>query len=379
MLPLIQGAGPQALIRPVTLDDRPELEELINRDPIAFLYAAEHLEFFGLPASSALSNYRSAHGFMGIFVSQQESQASAVTALARLPRAGDIKRRLRSAAQAFVSPLSQRGASSLTTGLKAGAAIPGQSEALSVLAQGTADFRMVGAFWLGANCVPIHIPPEYRRQVASVVAKASRNLASIFGVAQDVLGLWEVLRHRVATPFSVRENQPLLYLPPERELKAFSQQPLYRAGLPLTSLASKGVRWARPADRPSLIKASVAMFIEEVGYDPLERDPAGYTGRIDEFIKTGRSLVACNRDGTVVFKVDIGLANGQYCQVQGVWLHPSYRGRGISKVLLAQAFELIRSRHRHISLYVNDYNRRACGLYTGLGLEQRGKFASILF
>ncbi|WP_237188563.1 GNAT family N-acetyltransferase [Rothia nasimurium] len=370
-----------ALIRPLTLDDRAELETMISADPVGLLYAAEHLHHFGLPATSTLAGIKSPHGFMGIFAPAgthpvgEKGQES--------PAPPSLREQLPSKIRSTVDTLLTK--TSALTGKPAGAhfaepALPGMPETLtSSPHHRRADTRytLVGAFWLGANCVPISLPAAYYRQVAAYIRKHNRRIGSIFGHQDPVLGLWEYLAPRLTPAFDVRDTQPLLELPAHVDLGTLASAPLERPGHGAPPILEP-VRWARTDDRPSLMRASVAMFTEEVGYDPMTRDPAGYSRRIDELTRTGRTVVAVNAENIVIFKTDIGLAHETICQLQGVWLHPAYRGQKLAPVLLAQACQLIRQRFPHLTLYVNDYNAPARALYAATGWQQVGTFATIL-
>lgn len=384
-----------ALIRPLTNDDRAELETMIASDPVGFLFAAEHLHHFGLPAPSALTSLKTPHGFMGIFAPRDlpgewGSKDAAVSSSAHLTETvGErLPGRVRSALEGLLVKAatkvgSSAGAHFAEEATAPRAAMPGLAETLapaSAPLSGLAEPRycLVGAFWLGANCVPLTVPEPYQRQVAAYIWRHNRRIGSIFGHSEPVLGIWSHLASRMPTPFDVRENQPLLELPPTADLSELVRAPLTRPSLGAPAI-TEPVRWARTDDRPSLLRASVAMFTEEVGYDPMTRDPAGYTRRIDELTRTGRTLVAVNSENVVIFKTDLGLAHDSTCQLQGVWLHPAYRGHRLAPVLLAQACHLIRQRFPNLSLYVNDYNAPARALYAATGWEQRATFATVLF
>lgn len=317
LLSLLQTRGPRALIRPLTQEDRPALEAMIARDTVGYLFASEQLELWGLPNARQLAPYRRQQGFLGIFEADETPEG-----------------------------------------------------------QGTGS-HLVGALWLGANCLPLDLPAAYYRQVARYILRQKRQVGSIFGPQDQVLGLWEKISGRMPSPFDLRPSQPLLALTSYKQLVSLAALPLDRPQLKLPQVLP--VRWAQPADGPSLLPASVAMFTEEVGYDPMIRDPRGYSQRLDQLLGSGRSLLAVNREGVVVFKVDLGLVAGQDCQLQGVWLHPAYRGQKLAAPLLAQALQLISQRYRQISLYVNDYNQPARALYARCGFEQVGTYASILF
>jgi uncharacterized protein len=82
----------------------------------------------------------------------------------------------------------------------------------------------------------------------------------------------------------------------------------------------------------------------------------------------------------VLFKAEIGAATAAVSQVQGVWVHPTLRGRGLGTAGMASVVELARREVAPVvSLYVNDYNTAARRSYEKVGFAQVGTFASVLF
>lgn len=386
-----QYASSSALVRPLTLDDRAELETMISSDPVGFLFAAEHLHHFGLPAPHTLTSPKAPSGFMGVFAPRNSvgNDAGYQGTLGGDILAGILPMPLHAHVKATLDVLLGR-----TTGWgsqPAGAhfaeppdrglvPMPGLAETLDSEGGTVGEPRdnLVGAFWLGANCVPLSLPEPYYGQVAQYIWRNNRKIASIFGHREAVLGVWSKLAGYMPAPFDIRENQPLLELPLDTDLTEVTRQSLLRSQLEAPQIIEP-VRWARTDDRASLLRASVAMFIEEVGYDPMTRDPSGYARRIDELTRTGRTVVGVNSENIVIFKTDIGLAHGSICQLQGVWLHPAYRGQRLAPTLLAQGMQLIRQRFPRLSLYVNDYNSAARALYRSVGWQQTDTFATVLF
>ena len=131
-------------------------------------------------------------------------------------------------------------------------------------------------------------------------------------------------------------------------------------------------------------------FYEQVGLPMAgsvgDKVPSGYAGFVgipaegDE--RDGaqqRTVVATNVEGAVVYKADAGLTSLDTAQIQGLWVHPDYRGLGLAASLTAAACALLRRRYRHLSLYVNDYNARARALYARLGWEPVGEYATVIF
>jgi hypothetical protein len=140
------------------------------------------------------------------------------------------------------------------------------------------------------------------------------------------------------------------------------------------------VRPVRPGELDILLPASVDMFTEEVGVSPVGADGgAAYRARVMELIRAGRSFARIE-GGRVVFKAEIGSVTPQVCQVQGVWVPPDLRGRGIASHGMAAVVAIaIESIAPIVTLYVNDYNAPARAAYRRAGFIEAGTFMSVLF
>jgi uncharacterized protein len=144
--------------------------------------------------------------------------------------------------------------------------------------------------------------------------------------------------------------------------------------------ADPGVRPVGMEDLDVLLPACVAMFTEEVGISPLGVDGGvAYRGRVAELVRAGRAFARIE-DGRVLFKAEVGSASTAACQVQGVWVPPELRGRGLAAPGMAAVVELAReSVAPVVSLYVNDYNEAARATYRRVGFTDVGAFMSVLF
>jgi predicted GNAT family acetyltransferase len=140
------------------------------------------------------------------------------------------------------------------------------------------------------------------------------------------------------------------------------------------------VRPVRLDQLDTLLPAAVAMFTEEVGVSPLRVDGgAAYRTRVSELVRAGQSLAWID-DGEVLFKAEIGAVCRAACQVQGVWVAPALRGRGIGAAGTAAVVEYARAAIAPVvSLYVNDFNTRARAAYRRVGFGDVGLYASVLF
>lgn len=215
----------------------------------------------------------------------------------------------------------------------------------------------------GANLAPVCADDGAVRAFAERARRQGRRCSSIVGPADAVLGLWQVLQHHWGPAREVREEQPLLVL---RDPPRLSPDPL--------------VRRVRPDELEVLLPAAIAMFTEEVGVSPLVGDGGAlYRSRVAELVAAGRSYARIE-DGRVLFKAEIGAATADACQVQGVWVDPALRGRGLGAAgTAAVAADALRSVAPAVSLYVNGFNVAARAAYARVGFAREGTFASVLF
>jgi predicted GNAT family acetyltransferase len=117
-----------------------------------------------------------------------------------------------------------------------------------------------------------------------------------------------------------------------------------------------------------------------VGVPPLPGAGGAHSGAgvVELLVHTG-AWAGFDHD-RVVFKAEIGATTADVCQVQGVWVDPSLRGRGIGTSGTAAVVEQARARIAPVvSLYVNDFNLPARRAYEKIGFSQVATFASILF
>jgi hypothetical protein len=220
-----------------------------------------------------------------------------------------------------------------------------------------------GLLFAGASMVPLAGDPAAMRTFAHTAARRGRRCATILGPADRVLPLWERLEPRWGPARELRPDQPLMVC---------ATDPL--------GATDPHVRLVRPHEVENYYPAAVSMFTEEVGVDPRGGDNGrSYRARITELIGAGRAYARFDGD-TVMFKAEVGSLSRSVALIQGVWVHPHLRGRGLAAPAMASVVRSIqRDLGRMPSLYVNDYNVRARRCYERIGFRQIGTFASVLF
>ncbi|MFI7288960.1 GNAT family N-acetyltransferase [Streptomyces anulatus] len=227
-----------------------------------------------------------------------------------------------------------------------------------------ADGMLRSLCYSGANLVPICAGPEAVRGFADRARRAGRRCSSIVGPAEPTTQLWRLLEPSWGPAREVRANQPLMVT--ESLSADVTPDPL--------------VRRIRKDEAEVLMPACVAMFTEEVGISPLAGDGGLlYQARVAELIGTGRSFARID-GGKVVFKAEIGAATPRACQIQGVWVAPEHRGKGLSETGMAAVLRYaLADVAPVVSLYVNDYNTPARRAYRRVGFREVGAFMSVLF
>lgn len=361
-----------------------ELEEVLFSDPVPNLYSIEHYLACPLPVRSPRIPLHYYQGFVGC---ERDGQLCCVLLLG----SNVVPVRLCGAAveHDVAEHVEASDAPTLDAPTLDATALAHRDALAQLLLQ--VGSRLDSMFGESAFVMPLWM------RMQELCEQTRGNKSPLLQMLQPSLG--DGCDHR-ARVLSERPNQPLLYLPPEKDLACFYavELPELPAHLPaplkpvsfkpgespagafqLSGEPAGYARLATSADLGELLPAAAAMFTEEVGFDPVARYGEGYAARLRTLIAGQRSAIVTDVNGRVIFKADAGIVNLDAAQVQGVWLHPDYRGYGLAKPFFAAAAQILQRRYPHLSLYVNDYNARALAMYRGTGWEQIGQFSTIIF
>jgi len=237
-----------------------------------------------------------------------------------------------------------------------------------------------GLVWNSANFAAVLPPIDDAESQAGMRAELARSAtsrltrpAALVGEASLTLDLWSRLE-----PWwgPAREVRPV-------QLSMAISSPAQRVSdVDTAGLQLEAVRPAIMDDFDALLPACVHMFTGEVGYDPMQHGRNAYVERLRELVRSGKSLLqygVAEGRRQVVYKAEIGALGGGVAQLQGVWVHPSLRGRALARTGLAATIDLIHATTAPtVSLYVNDYNHAAVKAYEAVGMRQVGVFATVM-
>ncbi|BBX93338.1 GNAT family N-acetyltransferase [Mycolicibacterium boenickei] len=215
--------------------------------------------------------------------------------------------------------------------------------------------------YAGPNLIPLRGDAEDLKAFSDKAMSTARRCSSLVGRAELVLPMWRRLESVWGTARDVREQQPLM---------ALDSMP--------HCVIDPAVRPVRMDELDAYLVAAIDMFIGEVGVDPRLGDGGrGYRRRIASLIAAGRAWARFER-GEVVFKAEVGSQSPAVGQIQGVWVHPEWRGHGLGTAGTAALAAAVVGSGRIASLYVNNYNTVARATYARIGFEQVGTFATVL-
>jgi RimJ/RimL family protein N-acetyltransferase len=190
---------------------------------------------------------------------------------------------------------------------------------------------------------------------------ASRGRARmIIGDERAVSELWDDLAERMPRPRDDRPGQPVY---------AISEPP---------DAGETGLRAAIEQDFERLLPACAAAHEEEIGVDPMARDPDGFRWRTRSQIEEGRSWLWVERD-TILFKAEASAWTPSAVQVQQVWVDPPARNKGYAQRGMRDLCRLLLEHVPTVCLFVRPENAPAIRVYEAIGMERRGSYRSLIF
>jgi len=208
---------------------------------------------------------------------------------------------------------------------------------------------------VGANVVPAG---EDCSRFAQAAARGRARM--IIGDERAVDELWHELGPLMPRP---RDDRP--------------GQPVYAISEPPPS-GETGLRPATDHDFKLLLPACAAAHEEEIGDDPMVRDPEGFRWRTRSQIEEGRSWI-WEENGTILFKAEASAWTPAAVQVQQVWVDPAARGKGNAQRGMRDLCRLLLERVPTVCLFVRPENAPAIHVYEAVGMQRHWSYRSLIF
>jgi ribosomal protein S18 acetylase RimI-like enzyme len=217
------------------------------------------------------------------------------------------------------------------------------------------DSGLTALCHVGSNIVPSGEGCEAFAEVA-----AAGTARMLIGEERAVSELWEAARPQLPPPREDRPGQPVYVIeePPEAGDTAL---------VPAT-----------PDDLELLVPACAAAHFEEIGIDPLARDPESFHWRTRMQIEDGRSWL-WRENGTILFKAEASAWTPYAVQLQQVWVDPSVRLRGYAQRGMRDLCRLLLERLPVVCLFVRAENTPAIRVYEAIGMRRTISYRSLIF
>lgn len=216
------------------------------------------------------------------------------------------------------------------------------------------DGRLQALCHVGSNVVPSGHGCDAFAEVA-----AAGHARMVIGDERAVTELWDAVRERLSEPREDRPGQPVYVLEE-------SPEP-----------GDTGLRAATHDDLELLVPACAAAHFEEIGIDPLERDPESFRWRTRMQIEDGRSWI-WREDGTILFKAEASAWTPRAVQLQQVWVDPTVRNRHHAQRGMRDLCRLLLERVPIVCLFVRAENAPAIRVYESIGMRQVGTYRSLI-
>ena len=215
--------------------------------------------------------------------------------------------------------------------------------------------RLEALCHVGSNVVP-----SGRGCGAFAEVAAAGHARMVIGDERAVTELWDAVRERLPEPREDRPGQPVYVLEDAPEP------------------GDTGLRPATQDDLELLVPACAAAHFEEIGIDPLERDPESFRWRTRVQIDDGRSWIWLE-DGTIRFKAEASAWTPAAVQLQQVWVDPRVRGLGYAQRGMRDLCRLLLQRVPTVCLFVRSENAPAIRVYENVGMRHTISYRSLVF
>jgi ribosomal protein S18 acetylase RimI-like enzyme len=215
--------------------------------------------------------------------------------------------------------------------------------------------RLTALCHVGANVVP---SGRDCGRFATVTARGRARM--IIGDEGPVTELWTEVAERMPQPRDDRPGQPVYVIDEAPEP------------------GDTGLRAASERDYELLLPACAAAHREEIGIDPMQRDPEGFRWRTRSQIEEGRSWVWIE-DSTILFKAEASAWTPSAVQLQQVWVDPPARNRHYAQRGMRDLIRLLLERVPTVCLFVRPENSAAIRVYEAVGMRRHGAYRSLIF
>lgn len=131
-----------------------------------------------------------------------------------------------------------------------------------------------------------------------------------------------------------------------------------------------GLRLATAEELMPVAEAHAEVAFEESGVNPMEKDREGYLKRVLRRIEQGR-VWGVFEEGKLVFKADVIAETSDVMYLEGIYVSPESRGKGIGANCLSQLSRVLLEKVKHVCLLSNVDFQQAHNAYLKAGFKSK--------
>jgi len=132
--------------------------------------------------------------------------------------------------------------------------------------------------------------------------------------------------------------------------------------------AVPGPRLATIDDLDLIVPAHAETAFIESGIDPLETDPEGFRARCARRIEMGKTWVR-TENSKLIFKTEVVSDAPDVIYLEGVWVHPDERSKGIGSEGISHLCKTFLNRTESVCILVNEKFKAAQAVYRKAGFS----------
>ena len=167
------------------------------------------------------------------------------------------------------------------------------------------------------------------------------------------------------------------YAPGGQVPRVFCRELLFEQRWPVRACEPvAGLRLATLEDLMLVMPVHAAMAYDECGINPIDVDLNGFRLRCARRIENGRVWVLVE-GGELVFKADVASETPECTYVEGVYVEPASRQKGMGLRCLSQLGRTLLERSESLCALVNEQNLVAQSLFLKAGYRLRGNYDTI--
>lgn len=167
------------------------------------------------------------------------------------------------------------------------------------------------------------------------------------------------------------------YAPAGQAPRIFSRELLYELRWPVSAPEPVGdLRPATLEDLMLVMPVHAALAYEESGVNPIDVDLHGFRMRCARRIEHRRVWVLVE-GGNLLFKADLASDTPECVYLEGVYVDPASRQKGLGLRCLSQLSHEMLERAKCVSALVNEQNLAAQALFNKAGYKLRGRYDTV--